>query len=118
MLVGRAGTDFMLRVAHGSDTRIVIGDAGGRPATAKSGASVRLRVVTFLAAGCDDCTAFIRSLSPLAERGQTRGWHAVQALSEARFVMSSCPSHERPDSVGQRARHDSCAGSSLGVPAV
>jgi hypothetical protein len=39
VLVGRAGIDFMLRAAHGSDTRIVIGHASGLPATAKSGAS-------------------------------------------------------------------------------
>ena len=47
VLVGRAGADFMLRVRHGDDTRLVVGDASDLAADTDSGSSVRFRALQF-----------------------------------------------------------------------
>ena len=67
VLVGRAGADFMLRVRHGDDTRLVVGDASDLAADADSGSSVRFRALHFGPVGAGTPRVGSGS-SPLAER--------------------------------------------------
>lgn len=67
VVVGRAGEDFMLRVRHGDDTRLVVGDASDLAADADSGSSVRFRALHFGPVGAGTPRVGSGS-SPLAER--------------------------------------------------
>ena len=62
ILVGRAGADFMLRVRHGDDTHLVVGDASDLAADVDSGSSVRFRALHFGPVGAGTPAGRIREI--------------------------------------------------------